>query len=226
MSRRERMAASMRTVLTRFRALDRSDRVRLIAFVAVVGVLSMFRLGAVDRMHASDVVIPGTKSAQARDVSDRTFGVENQLMVLLQGSPEALDRQGPRIAASIARLPGYSVLDPWRAGRRELRARPTAAQILIAVKKPFDSVARHDAARLRALLDQEVRPPLRFSLTGFAEINRAITEKSIQSVEIGELAAAPILVLLLLWIFGRRSPRRCRCSWAAPRRSRGPACSI
>jgi putative drug exporter of the RND superfamily len=202
MSRRQRIVAGLRTALARFRALDRSDRVRLIAFGVAVAVLSPFRLGATDRMHASDVVIPGTKSAEARDVSDRSFGVENQLMVLLRGSPGALDRQGPRIVASIERLPGHRVLDPWRAGGRELRPKPGAAELLIAVEKPFDSVARHDSERLRVLLDREVKPPLRASLTGFAEINRAITEESIHSVTIGELAAAPILVILLLWIFG------------------------
>jgi len=202
MSRRERAAAGLRTVLARFRALDRRDRVRLVAFVAAVGVLSMFRLGAADRMHASDVLIPGTKSAEARAVSDRSFGTENQLMVLLQGSPDALDRQGPRIASSIARLPGYRVLDPWRVGRPELRPKPGVAELLVGVEKPFDDVSRFESARLRALLDREVKPPLHASLTGFAELNRAITEESIHAVEIGELAAAPILVLLLLWIFG------------------------
>src|SRR6185503_4355583 len=145
MSRRERMAAGLRSVLARFRALDRSDRVRLIAFVGAVVVLSTFRLGATDRMHASDVVIPGTRSAEARDVSDRRFGVENQLMVLLRGSPDALDRQGPRIVSSIARLPGYRVLDPWHAGGRELRPKPGVAEVLVGVEKPFDSVARHDS---------------------------------------------------------------------------------
>ena len=187
----------------RFMALSRGDRLRLIGFVAVVAVLSVFRLNASDRMHASDVLIPGTKSAEARELTAKAFGGdENQLMVVLTGAPAALDRQGPRIVESIARIPGYRVLDPWGAGGRALRPKPGVVQILVGMDRSFDQVSRHDSKALRALLEREVKPPLAVHLTGFAEINRALTAESIAAVEKGELLAAPILVILMLWIFG------------------------
>jgi RND superfamily putative drug exporter len=201
MTRRQRMATGLRTVRARFQALDRSDRVRLIAFVAVVAVLSVFRIGAAGLMHNSDAAIPGTKSAVAHELTARAFGDENQLIVLLRGSPDELNRQGPLIAESIARLPKYRVLDPWNAGPA-MRPKPDTAQIMVGIEKPFDEVARHDTGRLRALLQREVKPPVHAYLTGFTEINRAITEESVHAVEIGELLAGPILVGLLLWIFG------------------------
>ena len=203
MTRRARIAAGLRTTRARFRALERRDRIRLTAFVVLVAVLATFRLGAADRMHASDVVVPGSTSAQARDLTERAFHTrENYLMVLLQGPARELDRQGPRIAERIARLPQYRVLDPWRAGGSQLRPKPTTAQLLIGVGKPFDDVSRHEATRLRAELERWVRPPVRFHLTGFAEINQALTKESVHAVERGELLAAPILVILLLLIFG------------------------
>jgi RND superfamily putative drug exporter len=193
----------MSLLKARFMGLSRSDRLKLIGFLTVVAVLSLFRIGAADRMHASDVLIPGTKSAEARALTEKAFGgEENQLMVLLKGPPAALDRQGPDVVASIARIKGYKVLDPWGAGGRGLRPKPGVAVVMVGLDRSFDEVSRFDSKRLRAQLEREVEPPVTAHLTGFAEINRAITEESIHAVEIGEVLAAPILILLLLWIFG------------------------
>lgn len=202
MSRRQRMAAGLRTTRARFRALDRSDRIRLIAFVSVIGVLSLFKVGAAERMHNSDAAIPGTKSAVARELTNRTFGDENALIVLLKGPSDELDRQGPLIAESLARPQGYRVLDPWNSGNPVLRPKPGVAEILVGIEKSFDEVARFDTRSLRAQLEREVKPPLDVYLTGFAEVNRSITDESLRAVQIGELLAGPILMFLLLWIFG------------------------
>jgi RND superfamily putative drug exporter len=200
-TRRERIAAGLRTARARFRALDRRDRVSLIAFVAIALPLAISGIGALDRVHPTEAVIPGSGSAKAEELGERAFGREHHLIVLLRGRPEALDREGPAIAESIARLPDHRVLDPWRAGGPALRPKQSQAVLVVAVDQSFDDAVK-SAPHLRALLRRAVRPPLSAHMLGFADINHAVLEQSKAGMERAELLAVPILVIIVILILG------------------------
>jgi RND superfamily putative drug exporter len=200
--RRQRIAAGLRTTRARFRALDRRDRVSLMLFLALIGVLGVFRAGAESRMHPTDAVVAGSDSAKAAELSDRAFGREQNLLVLLQGPRQRLDDQGPAIAERIAQLPDHRVLDPWRAGGSALRPKPGQAVLVIGVNQSFEEVANGAAPRLRELLHDVVKPPLKANMTGFTDLNHGIHEQTELSAARSRMLAAPVLVLILLLVFG------------------------
>jgi len=200
-SRRGRVGAGLRTVRRRFRGLGRRDRLSLLAWIALTAALAPFAIGAPGRMHASEVVVPGTESARAQELGDRAFGREYAHLVLLQGPQNVLDERGPAIAASVAKLPQHRVLDPWSAGGRALRPTPDKAVLVVGIQKSFDA-AGPDAARLRHQLRDEVKPPLTVHLTGFADLNRSIKDQTVKAMERSELIAAPLLILILILVLG------------------------
>jgi RND superfamily putative drug exporter len=200
-TRRQRMAAGLRTARARFRALDRRDRVSLIVFLSLVGVLAVFRFGATDRLHPSEVVVPGSESAKAKKLSERAFGREQPHLILLEGPAAELDRQGPAIAERVARIPDHRVLDPWRAGGPALRPKPTQAELLVAIDQSFDEASK-SAEHLRGVLHDEVKPPLEAHLTGYADLNRAIKDESVGAVERARIMVTPLLAVALILILG------------------------
>ncbi len=63
---------------------------------------------------------------------------------------------------------------------------------------------RYTVDELNEILEQNVRPPLTATQTGFATLSRAIQDESISATHRSELIALPILLLVLLLVF--RSP--------------------
>ncbi|MFL5911866.1 MAG: MMPL family transporter [Gaiellaceae bacterium] len=200
-TRRQRIAAGLSTARARFRALDRRDRISLILWIVLIAVIAPFRLGATERMHASEVLIPGSEAAKAEQLSNRSFGREFDHVLLLKGPPNALDRQGPKIAERLAQVPRVRVLDPWRAGGPALRLKPDKAELLIAFRESFDD-AGPSATRMRELLHHEVKPPLSAYLSGYADLNRSIKDETVKAMERSEVVAAPLLAIVLILILG------------------------
>ncbi len=195
------MAAGLRTARARFRALERRDRASVLVWVAMTLALAPFVIGSPGRMHASEIVVPGTESAEAQELSKREFGREYPHLVLLKGPPEALDRHGPAIAERLAGLPDNRVLDPWRAGGRALRPEPDKAMLLVGTRKSFDDTGPA-ATRMREVLRDEVKPPLSAHITGYRDLNRSIADQTVTAMERCELIAAPLLMLVLLLVLG------------------------
>nr|MDQ3934011.1 MMPL family transporter [Actinomycetota bacterium] len=202
MPRRRRIVAGLRTTRARFRALERRDRVSLYAFLAVIAFLGFFRPGVQDRMHPTDAVVAGSDSAKAAELSERAFGPEENLLVLLQGPRKQLDAQGPAIAERIARLPDHRVLDPWRSGGEALRPKPNQAMLAVGIAQPFEEVSDNSAPRLREVLHEVVRPPLTAHMTGFADLNHGILAETEEGGARARKLAGPIIMLILLLVFG------------------------
>jgi putative drug exporter of the RND superfamily len=200
-TRRQRAAAGLRTTRARFRALDPRDRLSLWAWLFLTLALAPLVIGSTGRMHASEVVVPGTESAKAQALSEQAFGREYDHLVLLQGPRRTLDKEGPAIAERIARIPEHRVLDPWRAGGKALRPERDKAVLVVGIRKSFDD-AGPAAGRLREQLRDEVKAPLTVHLTGFADLNRSIKDETVTAMEFCELLAAPLLVLILILVLG------------------------
>src|SRR3954470_11145150 len=92
------------------------------ACLAVLVVLAGLGAGVEQRLTRSDLVVPGTPSAQARELAKKHFGESRALVVLLEGPRAAADAQGGALARRLERDRRLAVVGPWARGTaRELR---------------------------------------------------------------------------------------------------------
>ena len=167
--------------------------------------LAVLGLGLDGRLSPSSLSIPGTEASRANAMLEEHFGPSAPFPILLQGPPAAIDRQGPRLVRALRAESGVTTLSPWDQGDvAGLRPSPRRALIVTDFHTGIDTAVKHSVPDLNRLLEENVRPPVRATQTGYATISRAIQEESISSAERAELIALPILLLVLLLVF--RSP--------------------
>jgi RND superfamily putative drug exporter len=179
---------------------------RILAALAVpIVVLAVLGLGLDAKLSPSSLSIPGTEASRANAMLEAHFGPSAPFPVLLQGPPAAIDRQGPRLVRALRAEPGVTTLSPWDRGDvARLRPSPRRALIVADFHVGTETAVKHTVPELNRLLEENVRPPVRVTQTGYATISRAIQEESISSAERAELIALPILLVVLLLVF--RSP--------------------
>ena len=177
----------------------------LAACAIVLVVLGIVGVGLEEKLSPSSLRIPGTSSARANDMLREHFGESAPFVVLLRGPAAALDRQGPELVRALRKDPAVTTLSPWDRGAvRRLRPDPRRALILVDFHVGIREAVNETVPELNATIEQQVRPPVDATQTGYATLSRAIQDESIAATERGELIALPILLLVLLLVF--RSP--------------------
>src|SRR3712207_179249 len=122
-------------------AVRRPKRV-LAAWLVVLAALGALGFGVEERLTRSDLIVPGTGSAEARELAHKHFGDSNTLVILLEGPRKHLDAQGRDLAASLQRQPDFAVVGPWARGAApELRPSRERALLLVRVDRPFEEVS-------------------------------------------------------------------------------------
>ncbi len=183
----------------------RRPRRTLAALAAPILLLALLGLGLDARLSPSSLTIPGTEASRGNDLLEAHFGPSAPFPILLQGPPAALERQGPRLVRALRAQPGVTTLSPWDRGEvARLRPSPRSALVVADFHAGIETAVKHTVPRLNRLLEENVRPPVRATQTGYATISRAIQQESIASAERAELIALPILLIVLLLVF--RSP--------------------
>ncbi len=175
-----------------------------IAAVLLVA-LGLVGTGVEGRLDPTTLNIPGTESSQANQLLREHFGDSAPFAILLQGSPKAIEKQGPELVEALRSEPGVTTLSPWDRGSVErLRPGPRKALILTDFHVDVKTAVNETVPRLNQILDEEIHPPVRATQSGFATLSRAIQDESIAASERGELIALPFLLIILLLVF--RSP--------------------
>jgi RND superfamily putative drug exporter len=183
----------------------RRPRRTLAALAVPIVLLGLLGLGLDGRLSPSSLNIPGTEASRANALLEAHFGPSAPFPILLQGPSAALDRQGPRLVRALRAEPGVTTLSPWDRGDvGRLRPSPRSALIVADFHTGIDTAVKHTVPELNRLLEENIRPPVRATQTGYATISRAIQQESIASAERAELIALPILLIVLLLVF--RSP--------------------
>ncbi len=179
-------------------------RVLAVALVLLVG-LGALGAGVESKLSPTSLEIPGTSSARANKLLREHFGDSAPFVILLRGPAKRLDRQGPRLIRALRRDPAVTTLSPWDVGAvQRLRPGPRRAIVIADFHVGIDTAVNETVPRLDATLARTIRPPVRWTQTGYATLSRAIQEDSIDATERGELIALPILLIVLLLVF--RSP--------------------
>ncbi|HEX5714072.1 MAG TPA: MMPL family transporter [Solirubrobacterales bacterium] len=171
----------------------------------VLAVLGVIGTGVEHKLDPTTLDVPGTGSYEGNAMLREHFGDSAPFAILLQGPPEAIDRQGPKLIRALREDPQVSTLSPWDEGDVEqLRPGPRRALILadfhVGVKEAVNDVV----PELEETLEQQVHAPVKATQTSYATISRALQEVSIDASERGELIALPFLLIVLLLVF--RSP--------------------
>ena len=201
-AREGRARRGRRAAWRRIGALPRSDKIRLLAWLALVGVLGVVGLGVGDRLQRTEPNVAGTKAAEANALAESRFGERQLLIVVVEGPPRVLRKRGPAVARRIAALPNARVLDPWRSRERVLAPAPGKAMLLVGLDEPFEQVSDHSAPRLRRRLPSIVEPPLEARMTGYTDVAHDIHTTTVHAIERSERIAAPAVLVVLILVLG------------------------
>ena len=88
----------------------------LAACLAVLVVLAGIGAGVEERLTRSDLVVPGSKSAEARERAKKHFGESHSLVVMVEGPRKAVDAQGASWLGGWTRTRGWPPSGRGRAG--------------------------------------------------------------------------------------------------------------
>jgi len=175
-----------------------------LALVLLLG-LGYFGLDVESKLKPTSLDVPGTESSRASEILRAHFGETAPFAILLQGPSAEIDRQGPALIRRLRLDPKVTTLSPWDVGAVDrLRPSPRRALVLADFHVGIDEAVDEVVPRLDLILEQQIKPPVRATQTGYASLSRAIQEESIAASERGELIALPILLIVLLLVF--RSP--------------------
>lgn len=172
-------------------------------FLVTLGVIGT---GVEERLDPTTLDVPGTRSLRANAMVREHFGDTAPFAILLRGPAPAIDRQGPRLVRALrADDPRVTTLSPWDRGSVDrLRSSPDRALILVDFHVDTRTAVNETVPELNRILDENVKPPVRATQSGYATLSRAIQDESIEASQRGELIALPFLLIVLLLVF--RSP--------------------
>ena len=186
------------------RAVARPKQV-LAAWAVVAVLLALLGMGVESRLHRQDLVVPGTRSAEAAELAKKHFGDAQNLVVVLEGPQAALAKQTRTLAVRLDRLPHVDTVGPWAPGAgKELRPKPGRTVVLLRLNQAFEAASQEGVPRVRATVQSTLREPVHAYVSGYADVAAGIDRESISALQRAEFVAAPLLIIVLLLVF--RSP--------------------
>jgi RND superfamily putative drug exporter len=182
--------------------MSRLPLVLLPATLVIVAVLGIIGLRVERDLDPTSLAIPGTASSRGETLARESFGESVPFAILLRGPAAAIDRQGPRLVASLRRNRAATAISPWeRAAPAALRPGPDRAVVLVDYQQPLAKAIRDTVPALERTLATRVHSPVVATQSGFATISRALQRESVTASERAELLAAPLLIIVLLLVF-------------------------
>jgi putative drug exporter of the RND superfamily len=173
-----------------------------IAALLACAILGLLGLGVEGKLDAFSLRVDGTGSAGGEALAQSHFGDSSPFAVLLRGPATAIERQGPALVRALRRRPDATVISPWDRGAvAGLRPGPGRALILVDFHVPLDQAIHETVPALERTLERQVHPPVEATQSGFADVSRALQQESLHTTERAELLAAPLLILVLLFVF-------------------------
>jgi RND superfamily putative drug exporter len=186
--------------------LLRYPRAVLATFAVIVVVLATLGFQVNDKLSPTSLDISGTPASEANEMLRKNFGDTALFAILLQGPADEIDRQGPELVRALrASSPQVTTVSPWDRGSvDQLRPGPNRALVITDFHTDISTAVKHSVEELDAILEEQVKPPLKATQSGFPTLSKALQDESIDASERAELIALPVLLLVLLLVF--RSP--------------------
>ena len=176
----------------------------LTAWVLATAILGIIGLNVGQHLSVTNLLVPGTQSAHEAQVFEQQFGSSVSAPILLTGPAAALDREGPALVSGLANLYGAHVVSAWDGGSvgRSLRPSPTSALVLVAVIHGGHTPAAGVERSISNVVKAKVAGPVHARVTGLDAIGLQLESASFAAVHRAELIAIPILLVVLLLVFG------------------------
>ncbi len=180
-------------------------RRRAVVAVAIVLVVGLGSLSLVfpKPFTPTDLVIPGTESSRW-DGMQYAGGFGTNVNVLLRGPAAQLRSQGEALVTRLRRRGSVHVLSPFDPGadQRELRPSRESAILIVDVQQR-KSAAIYDAVTpVNRAIDATIRPPVGAEVAGQSATAAGLNEVAYKATRDAEYIAVPVLVLVLLFVFG------------------------
>lgn len=174
----------------------------LVAVLAACAFLGLLGTTVESKLDPFSLSVPGTSASEGDRLVSRHFGDSSPFVVLLQGPAGPLDQQGRALVWTLRRSTDATVIAPWGRGSFA-RLRPTKRKALILVdfQVPLAVAMRDTVPRLERLLEGQIEAPVKATQSGFATVSKALQDESLGATERAELLAAPLLILILLFVF-------------------------
>ena len=152
----------------------------------------------------NQLLVPGSESKLEADRFAQEFGSSVSAPVVLSGPRKALDREGPRLVVQLAKLPGAEVVSAWDGGTLGRSLRPAAgrALVLVAVTHATDISSGAVIHQVEQVVGATLTAPVHGHVSGIDAIGAQIQTASLSAVHRAELIAIPILLVVLLIVFG------------------------
>ncbi|MBN9624179.1 MAG: MMPL family transporter, partial [Actinobacteria bacterium] len=185
--------------------LLRHPREVLLVAALVLAALAIIGTGVTKRLEPTTLNVPASAPTEGNELLEEHFGPSAPFPILLQGPEAAIEEQGPRLVEALRAEPGVTTLSPWDKGSvAGLRPKPETALILTDFHVDTKTAVNETVPQLERILEENVKPPVTATQTGYATLSRALQQETIDAAEHGELVALPILLVVLLLVF--RSP--------------------
>jgi RND superfamily putative drug exporter len=182
----------------------RRPRAALAAWLIATAMLGIYGLGVGQHLTAPTLTVPGTESAREFQLFRQHFSPSVDVPILLQGPRAALNREGPALAAGLAKLPGARVISAWAPNSLGpmLRRSSTSALVLVSVALP-PHVSEHGVTRsINRTIYADIARPVVARVSGIDAIGTQLQSASLSAVSRAELIAIPVLLIVLLIVFG------------------------
>ncbi|HEX4304586.1 MAG TPA: MMPL family transporter [Solirubrobacterales bacterium] len=182
--------------------MDRRSVVGLVVVLVCCVVLGVLGLNVESKLAPLSLSVPGTRAAQAEELAAAHFGDSSPSVILLRGPAHAVDRQGIPLVRALRRDSDSTVISPWDRGAvAGLRPAPGKALIVVDYHVPLAAAIRQKLPALEDLLAAKVAAPVTATQSGYASVSKALQDESLSATEWAELLAAPLLILVLLFVF-------------------------
>jgi RND superfamily putative drug exporter len=184
-------------------ATTRHSRLVVAVWIALVAALAIQGRDAENELAIHPVLVDGSSSQRAHEISLREFGSDYPMIVLLRGPQRAIERQGDRLAARLAKLPRTLVASPWVEGATidGLNPRPGVGALLVRTASREGDTISGLVPPIERQVDATVRAPVRASIAGLPVIIDSARHANSNASSLGELIAVPVLLFVLLFVF-------------------------
>jgi putative drug exporter of the RND superfamily len=180
-------------------------RSRLVIAIWIVAVAALAAEGRnLDRdLTIHPPFIEGTASKRAHEISQREFGGDKAMIVMLRGPRAEVERQGRDLASHLDAMPRTLAISPWARGAKidGLSPSPGVAAIVIRFESDDEEGVVGLLPPIRRQVDEHVSGPVRASLAGFPVVIDSLRKAGSEATAIGELIAVPVLLIVLLFVF-------------------------
>ncbi|HWF51528.1 MAG TPA: MMPL family transporter [Solirubrobacteraceae bacterium] len=182
----------------------RRPRASLAAWLVSTVILGIIGLNVGQHLSVTNLLVPGTESAHEAQLFEQQFGSSVSAPILLTGPSAALDREGPALVHGLAGISGAHVVSAWDGGSlgHSLRPTSTSALVLVAVIHGSRTTGTAIEHTINTIVANKVSGPVKARVSGLDAIGIQLESASLTAVHHAELIAIPILLIVLLLVFG------------------------